>query len=275
MRRELFRIPWIDVPVFGYGTMVLLGFLLAYVFVLRAARREGIPREKVQDLPIWMVVSGLLGARLFYFFQFYTEEFSRGRWTRVFAIWEGGLVFYGGFILGATAFVAYCRRQRLPLFRMLDLTAPALAIGLGFGRIGCFLNGCCWGQQCPEEFALGVRFPAGSPPAGFGEVPSAWIHPTQLYSSANAFLLALLLWAVWRARPRPGTVIALLFVGYGISRFVLEGIRGDHAVTPGEWTVSQTISTLTIAVGLVLAILSRVAPGRPVAPPPEGPPGAA
>ncbi len=266
MRRELFRIPWLDLPIYGYGMMVLIGFLAGYLFVLRGSRREGIPAEKVQDLPIWMVLSGLLGARIFYFFQFYETEFNAGRWTRFFKIWEGGLVFYGGVILASLAFLLFCRRGKLPLLEMLDVMAPALAIGLGFGRIGCFMNGCCWGRECAPDFPLAVRFPAGSPPATL-ENASAWIHPSQLYSSANAFLLALLLWAVWRRRPLPGTVIGLLSLGYGISRFVLEGIRGDHGVEPGEWTVGQTISSIAVAIGVGILAWIRL---RGVHKPAEG-----
>ena len=229
MARELFRIPWLGLPIYGYGMMVLIGFLAGYVFVLRGVKREGISPDRVQDLPVWMVLSGLIGARIFYFIQFYDAEFSGGNWLEVFKIWKGGLVFYGGMVLGAVAFLGYCRRYRLPPLPMLDVMAPAMALGLGFGRIGCFLNGCCWGKTCDAGFALAVQFPAGSPPAGADQV-SPWVHPTQLYSSANAFLLALVLWAVWRRRPAPGTVSGLFLALYGTSRFVLEGIRGDHGV---------------------------------------------
>ena len=262
MRRELFRIPGLDWPIYGYGTMVLLGFLLGYIYVIRAARREGIPTEKVQDLPIWMVLSGLLGGRLFYFLQFYGDEFSGGRWTRVFKIWEGGLVFYGGMILGVLAFLLFCRRHKLPVLPMLDIMAPATAIGLGFGRIGCFLNGCCYGRECAADAPFAVRFPEGSPPASaLPDVTtglSQWIHPTQLYSSVNAFLLALLLWAVWRRRPAPGTVIGLLFALYGVSRYVIEKIRGDHGVSEGFWTVSQTISLGAITLGMGLFVFAHI-----------------
>ena len=255
MARELFRIPFLDLPIYGYGTMVLLGFLFGYLYVLRAARREGIPSEKIQDLPVWMVLSGLLGGRLFYFIQFYGEEFAGQPW-RVFKIWEGGLVFYGGLILGAVAFLLYCRRYSLPVLPMLDVMAPATAIGLAFGRVGCFFNGCCWGKACEAGFALGVQFPAGSPPAT-AQSASPWVHPTQLYSSLNAFLLALLLWAIWRQRPAPGTVIGLLFGLYRVSRFVLEGIRGDHQVDPGVWTVSQTVSSGFLLLGASLVIYAQ------------------
>jgi len=244
-------------PIYGYGAMVLLGFLAGYFFVLRGAQRDGIEREKVQDLPIWMVFSGLLGARLFYFIQFYSTDFNDGRWWHVFKIWEGGLVFYGGLILGAVAFLIYCRRQKLPILPMLDLMAPATALGLGFGRIGCFLNGCCWGKACDASFTFAVRFPAGSPPATL-DAPSPWVHPAQLYASLNGFLLALVLWAVWRRKPSPGTVIGLLFLLYGMSRFLLEGIRGDHEVAQGAWTVSQSVSSAGIALGAFLLIGGKI-----------------
>jgi len=252
MLPELIRIPLVGWRIHSFGVMVVLGFLAGYWFVRRATARDGIPRERIQDLPIWMVLSGLVGARLFYVVQFYEESFSGGRWHHALRIWEGGLVFYGGLILGAIAFVVYCRRYSLPLLAMLDAMAPATALGLAFGRIGCFLNGCCYGRECSADFALGVRYPANSLPM-VGREAGATLHPTQLYESAVAFAMALVLWAIWRRRSAPGLVLASLFILYGTSRFVLEGIRGDHGVPLGGWTVSRWISVATVAIGLTLA----------------------
>jgi len=259
MLPDLFRIPFVGWRIHSFGVLVVLGFLAGYWFVRQATARDGIPREKIQDLPIWMVLSGLIGARLFYVVQFYDESFRGADWHHAFRIWEGGLVFYGGLILAAPVFVIYCRRHGLPLLSMLDAMAPATALGLGFGRIGCFLNGCCYGRECAADFPLGVRYPADSLPMA-GREAGAWLHPTQLYESLLAFAMALLLWAIWRRRVAPGAVLAALFLLYGTGRFLLEGIRGDHGVPLGGWTVSRWISlaTATIGAAIGLALAARI-----------------
>lgn len=271
MSPELFRLPFVGWSIHSFGMMVVLGFLAAYVVVRIGARREGIPKESIQDLPIWMVLSGLAGARLFYVIQFYDESYDDGRWHHAFRIWEGGLVFYGGLIFGTAAFILYCRRHRLPLLRMTDIAAPSVALGLAFGRIGCFLNGCCFGRACDPSFPLGVRFPAESLPMRVHD-PGTAIHPTQLYESAVAATLALLLWALARRRPAPGLVFAGLLVGYGASRFVLEGIRGDHDVPLGAWTVSGWLSVAILLSGVAFgafALGRRTELSESVPPAPE------
>lgn len=274
MARELFRIPFLDLPVWGYGAMVLLGFLSANWLFLRGARRAGIEVEKIQDMPLVLVLCGLGGGRLFYVIQFWERDFAGQGWLEPFKIWNGGLVLYGAIVVGLLSFFLICLRKSLEWRQVLDLIAPALAVGIGFGRVGCFLNGCCWGDSCAVDFPLAVVFPPGSPPAfanGIPGGPSFPLHPTQLYSAAQGFILALLL---WRISPllagRPGRAFGLLMALYAVGRWTLESVRADHAITAGDWTVSQGISLGFLVCGGILWILAPRRGNSSSAAPQEG-----
>ncbi len=254
MARELFRIPILDLPVWGYGAMVLLGFLAANWLFLSGARRAKIAVEKVQDMPLVLVLCGLGGGRLFYVIQFWERDFAGRGWLEPLKIWNGGLVLYGAIIVGLITFAILCKRKNLDWRRVVDLIAPALAIGIGF------LNGCCWGESCAVDFPLAVIFPAGSPPAianGVAGGPSYPLHPTQLYSAAQGFILAVLVWRIApRLGHRPGRVFGLLMMLYGVGRWTVESVRADHAITAGEWTISQGISIGFLACGAILWLLA-------------------
>lgn len=257
--RELFRIPtpFGDFPVFGYGAMVLLGVLIGTFLLKRGARRRGLNEERVADLPISLVLFGLLGGRAWYCIQFRDEVFANGDWTAVFRLWEGGLVLYGAIAGGLLGFVWMQRRQSFGDTRdLLDVIAPALAIGIAFGRLGCFLNGCCWGGVCDPGFPLAVIFPASSPPAlafGDGLGASPPLHPTQIYSTVQGVILCGLLWvAAGRWADRPGRTFALFLGLYSIGRSVIESIRADHEVLAGNLTVSQKASLVAAAVAIWL-----------------------
>ncbi|MEE8143481.1 MAG: prolipoprotein diacylglyceryl transferase, partial [Planctomycetota bacterium] len=246
MLRELIRIPLPftdhELPIYGYGMMVLVGFLAGTWVFQRGARRHGWDSTTIGDMSMWMVLMGLVGGRVFYYVQFYDQDFRGEGWFSIFKIWEGGLVLYGGIIAGLATFFWIALRSQKPLLPLMDAMGPALAVGIGFGRLGCLFNGCCWGKVCSPDFLLGLSFPEGSPPAlalaGLGGVNggSVYIHPTQIYASLNAFLMAGVLWFLNRARPTEGVTTSAFLVLYGSSRFLLESIRGDHDRDTGAWT---------------------------------------
>ena len=262
MYSELFRIPGLDWPIHGYGLMIVIGFLLAASLANREARRRGLP-DFVFDMGFVMLFCGIMGGRLFYYIQFYQEQFSHRSFLAFFKIWEGGLVFYGGGIGGFLGALLYLRSKRFPMAECLDTTAPFVPIGMGFGRLGCLLNGCCYGKICSGDFIFGLSFPAESevfkaqvrenlvPGDGLAPFP---VYPVQLYEAAYDFLLfALLLWYSRSPAPRM-TVFPLLFVLYGIGRFSLEFLRGDNAGVFLNLTISQTISLVMVAVFFPLFI---------------------
>ncbi len=158
--------PPLGIPIRAYGVMVLLGIAAGIGLSMREARRMGVDSDVVFAICFWIVVAGFAGARTLYVVQHW-EQFAspttRQTIVRVINLTDGGLVVYGSFIGAALAAVAYLLAHRLPLLAMADLLAPGLMIGVAFGRIGCLMNGCCWGGQC-DQSVLGITFPPGSPP---------------------------------------------------------------------------------------------------------------
>ena len=182
--------------------------------MLGHARAAGIADEAVVlDFCFAVLVSSLIGVRLFYVLT-HLGEFHP--WYHVFFIWEGGLTLYGGIILATATVWWFCRRRAVPFAVMADVMSPAVALGIGVTRIGCFLNGCCFGK--PTELPWGVRFPAGSLPAQiFGSVP---LQPSQLYSSLAGFAIAGLLLLGERLPSRPGSTFGRFLLLYGLARFL-------------------------------------------------------
>lgn len=168
MRQVLFQIPlnslWNrlpDLPVYGYGAMLFLAFVACTWLASRLAKREGVAPKHIQDLAIWIFVMGLIGARI----TFILVDKRTTFWD-FFRIWDGGLVFYGSVFGGIVGFIlgwfTILRHQGVSLWKMLDILAPCIAVGLAIGRVGCLLNGCCYGHvacaACP-----GISFPLSSP----------------------------------------------------------------------------------------------------------------
>ncbi|MGN6545096.1 MAG: prolipoprotein diacylglyceryl transferase [Aureliella sp.] len=156
----------IGLPVRGYGVMVLLGLFSGIGITVWRGRQVGVSPDMIVSLGFWMMVGGVLGARLFFVVQYWNEYAVLPLGQRIVAVLkltEGGLVIYGGMIGGAIAGAIFCRRFRQPILAFADLIAPGFLIGLAFGRIGCLLNGCCFGGVCTAELPA-IRFPQGSPP---------------------------------------------------------------------------------------------------------------
>ena len=155
----------VGLPVRGYGVMLMLGVLSALGIALYRCKRVGIGQEAFFSLATWVVLSGLLGARIFYVVQKWDElagDSIAGKiWTAV-KVTEGGLVVYGSVIGGLIAMLVWCRRNRMPIVPIADSITPAFFIGLAFGRLGCLLNGCCYGGVCDLPLPS-IAFPAGSP----------------------------------------------------------------------------------------------------------------
>ncbi len=257
MRQVLFTIPILGgVKIFGYGLMLFFAFLGSMNLAAWRARREKLDPEVIYDLALWVFVGGLLGARLFYVFQYWGVRIH-SVWD-VFKVWEGGIVLYGSIMGGAAAFFLYRTLRPFPLRPMLDVIAPSLALGIALGRLGCFLNGCCYGDVCDLPWA--VAFPKHSPPwesqhaAGLIETGALWslpLHPTQLYSTIDGLILLLLLTAYYPLRRRDGEVMGLLMITYPITRFLIEHLRNDEGVFYAGLTVSQNISLALLAGGLL------------------------
>jgi phosphatidylglycerol:prolipoprotein diacylglycerol transferase len=160
MHPELFEVPFIHIAVKSYGLMMVLGFLTAVAIIRRLSRRFTPDPFLITNAALYSLIAGVLGARVFYVVH-YWEQFS-GRPLKVFAIWEGGLELLGGVLLAITVILIYLWRNKLPIRRYLDVLAIGLFAALALGRIGCFLNGCCYGKPTASDW--GIRFPYGSHP---------------------------------------------------------------------------------------------------------------
>ena len=264
MRQVLFKIPYLGVPIFGYGLMLFFAFLGSMHIAARRAKREGLDPEIIHDLALWVFLGGIVGARGFYVAQYWGKNIHS--FWEIFEIWKGGIVLYGSIFGGIASFLLYRWLRPFPLRPMLDVVAPALAFGIAIGRLGCFLNGCCWGDTCSLPWA--VQFPRESPPwnaeLGRGLIPpdalhSLALHPTQIYSTIDGLILVLLLNAYYPLRRRDGEVMGVLLLCYPVTRYLIEHLRNDEGVFALGMTVSQCISVGFFAFGLVYwAVLIRL-----------------
>jgi len=232
----------------SYGAMAAVGFLLGCLLVNWNRKYAKMSSDQASTSLFVAMIAGIVGARVFYVVQFF-DRYRDNLWG-VFRIDQGGLVFYGGFLFALAALWGYCRLNKLDLVRVFDVYAPALAIAHACGRIGCFLNGCCWGK--PTDLFLGVAFPAGSEPAL--RYPGAHLHPVQLYESAEQFALFFLYCYLVRHTKR-GVAMASYLTIYGILRFLNELLRGDNPkVLADFFTPAQVIGLLLIPAGVLLLL---------------------
>ena len=364
-------------PLHGYGVMVFFGVMTGVALAVYRAKREGFNPEVVFSLALWMCVAGILGARLFYVIEYWEVNFHKPTLGATLAAivnyTKGGLVVYGAFIGGAIAAVVFLARNKLPILKFADIVAPSLLIGLALGRVGCFLNGCCYGGKC--ELPWAVAFPPGSPVyvdqaskdqlpiAGIHFEPNAngpaivrnvdensaaamsgvkvgdevvgvvvqspdrkpaeyvadnssasaprpltvvtteaalattgetgtkvdlhvvdlnnqratrsWttasaspipprslpVHPAQLYSAIDAFLIAMFLLAWYPFRRHNGELVALMLTIYPITRFLEEIIRTDESAIFGTgMSISQNVSILLLVAAVALWIFVLKSP---------------
>ncbi len=169
MQQVFFKLPFIDWPVYGFGLMLFLAFLACTWLASRRAERVGMTKEIIQDFTIWVFIGGLVGARVF--FMYLEEAPPTGVvdfFYRLPRIWEGGIVFYGSVIGALAAYgILYWfsfRKQGISTLKLADVVAPSVALGLALGRVGCFLNGCCYGQvACADCPVYAVHFPLSAP----------------------------------------------------------------------------------------------------------------
>lgn len=231
--------------VYAWGFALSLAIILGTFVAMRLARDINVDSDRILDLAIVLVIGGVVGARLFYVFVYDPARFMENP-LEIFAIWRGGLVYYGAFIGGLAAGILYVMVKKLPFWPLADLVAPPLALGYGIVRIGCFMNGCCYGHE--TESFLGVIFPylEGAPC-----IDGAARYPTQLFSSALGFTLFALLLYLWKRKKFDGQVFLIFLITYSAGRFVVEHFR-ENLMIFGNITVSQLVSAVIIVVAGIL-----------------------
>lgn len=234
----------------SYGLAMALSFVLGIGLAVLLNRRAGRPDEAVLDLATVIMVGSIVGARALYVTVMW-EQYSGQPWWKVLAVWEGGLVYYGGLIGAGLSAYAWMRWHRMPVWSYGDVLAPGLALGQVTGRLGCWFNGCCYGR---EDHAHGVVFPS----LGDG-IPHL---PTMLYEAAFCLALAAGLTWFWPKRRFDGQVFWLYVLLYAVGRFAIEFLRGDDergtlistALSPSQWI---SVLGLALAVGMLYTLGRR------------------
>jgi phosphatidylglycerol---prolipoprotein diacylglyceryl transferase len=245
---------WGFIHVRSYGLMLALAFLVGTWLALREARRLELDEDRVVTVILVVLVSSVLGARALYVLE-HIEEF-RGAWGGMLAVWQGGLTLYGGVVAGTLGGLVAARKLGLPMWTTADALAPSVALGTVFGRIGCFLNGCCYGR--PTTLPWGVTFPPDSF-AGL-EFGSTAVHPSQLYFAAAGLALFGIIWFLRTRLLVPGTLFWTFLLLFALVRIPLDLTRAyePEAVLlrlGGTPVAESQLTSLTLALFATLMML--------------------
>ncbi len=268
MRPILFQLG--SFPLRSYGLLMALAFMVGIWIARRRAAKSGYDPDVIIDLSVIVILVSILGARLAYVFvrwEYYQHDI-----LGVFRIWEGGLALYGGMVAGALVGLWFFRRRGIDMWAGADLVAPSLAMGITIGRIGCFLNGCCYGKACEQPW--GVVFSENSI-AGM-RYPGIHLHPTQLYESFLGLVVFFVLLAADRRKPFEGFLLWLFVILLSVSRFLIDPVRqygtesiafqsGAFALTNNQ-VFSVALVLLSIGFMVYLSRRSHVGRGNTAAP---------
>lgn len=250
------------VTLYSYGILMALGVGLGLWFLYVQGKKQGLPAPRVLDAAFYILLISILGAKLILLF----SDFRRytGNPSELLNLARSGGVFQGGLIFGVLFALWYFRRHKLPTWKMADLIAPALALGHGFGRIGCFLAGCCYGRTCELPWGVTYTHPRAGELTG---IPlGVERHPVQLYESVLNFINFAVLFFILRKKKFDGQVFSFYIMNYSVIRFFTEYFRGDHpaksiliqgASPLSSLTWPQFFCVLGLAAGLVLFVVFK------------------
>lgn len=250
----------IHIPLFGhtitiytYGFMVALAFVAGMVWVSYEARRVGQNPARAMDLAFYVIVAAIIGSRILHVLVSERDRFLENP-LMILRIWEGGLVFYGGLIGAILVSVWYMRRHHLPFWIISDIFAPAIAIGHFFGRLGCFMAGCCYGRPCDHPAWYTVTFPMNI--SSFAP-PGVPLYSTQLMEAAGELLIFIFLVVFRRWKRFDGQILATYLILYSILRAFVEYFRGDASrgfLIEPYISTSTFISILMFAGGVLIYV---------------------
>lgn len=231
--------------IHGYGLMIAIGVFAALLIGEYRAKKKGLGEDEIYPLTMVCVISGVLGAKLLYCIVDWRTFLSNPIGT-FFS--TNGFVVYGGIIGGTFCAWLYCMIRKLDFWAYFDIVLPSVAIAQGFGRIGCFLAGCCYGAETDSRFGI-VFHNSKFAPNGVRLIP------TQLISAAGMFAIAFVLFAYAKKAKKTGQVGALYMILYSAGRFLVEFLRNDHRGEVGIFSTSQFISIFIMLLGIVLLVL--------------------
>lgn len=243
MHNELFSIG--PLTIYGYGLMIAVGILAAYLNTERLAKKSGLSPDPVFNILLIGVGFGLVGAKLLYYITIFDEIVKDPKLLLDFG---NGFVVYGGVIAGIVAAFLYCKKKNLVFLRYLDCAAPSIALAQGFGRIGCLLAGCCYGMEMDSPISITFTHSSYAP----NNIP---LFPTQIVSSIFDFVHFGVLCLLFKCNRKPGKIGAFYLLFYSVGRFVIEFFRGDMGRgNVGTLSTSQFISLFVAAAGAALTL---------------------
>ena len=285
----LFRIPFIELPIYSYGVMLGLSLVVGWYLVMYLGGKDGLPKDKMAACFIWTAAFAILGSRVLYILTNLSEYRNAGLFD-LLNFRKGGLVAYGGFLGGFLGSVIYLRFQKISMLAWADVVVPTLGTGLGITRLGCLMFGCDYGRPIPENApsfvkAIGLRFPnweaafpdtvrmfengvgcmqgifQGSPAfehhlsiglVHAGDATSALVYPTQLIASLNGWIAFGLVMLVRKRLQFRGQAFLFFTAYYGLTRTLKEFLRGDVGRGGlGDWSTSQIVGTATLFAALI------------------------
>ncbi|MDA3927082.1 MAG: prolipoprotein diacylglyceryl transferase [Kiritimatiellae bacterium] len=264
MHSLLFQIG--PIKIFSYGLCMALGFLCSWQVAVWLCKRSGKNADQLTSMLTGLMLSAIVGARLAYVIEHWHAEFAASP-ASILRFDQGGLMFYGGFILASIFTLIYIKIKKINLFELSDVILTVLPLGHAFGRIGCFMHGCCYGKITQSK--TGVCFPKFSPawweqsssnPPLIPEsaTQSLPVIPTQLIESAATLTLFIVLFILFPKKYKKlGFITGVYLIAYAIIRFMIEFLRGDPRAAVGPLSISQTISIGLIAVGIFAIAYSR------------------
>jgi phosphatidylglycerol:prolipoprotein diacylglycerol transferase len=250
MKPVLFEI--FGIKIYGYGTMIAIGIFAGLFLLDHRAKNKNYSEDSIWNMAIIAIILGVLGGKLLYII------------TEINAIIEDpsmlldvgeGFVIYGSIIGGVLGVIFYCKRKGWNVLKIFDLVIPSLPLAQGFGRIGCFLAGCCYGRE--TTLPIGIEF-KNSPFAPAGVLR----HPTQIYSSIFDFILAFFLLWLDKKERKDGQLFGLYFICYSIGRFMVEFLRDDPRGSVSVFSTSQFIGLFTLVLGMIMFNLNRIKPKK-------------
>lgn len=236
MYPELFTI--FGITVYSYGLLVAIGFFAGMTYITKYSDNIPVKKDQMYDFLFYLIVVSIIGARLLYVLV-NIDSFIQHP-SDVIKVWQGGLIFYGGFIAAVLYALIYCKYKKINIKRLADVFAPALALGHSFGRIGCLLSGCCYGKETHCLIAVNNRY------------------PTQIFEAAGNLIIFFILHKLYKKSHKDGHVFLLYLIFYSVLRFSIEFFRGDDR---GSFFLglspAQNISIVILFVAVVLLFKNK------------------
>ena len=290
---RLFNIPLLNIPIYTYSLMIIIGYLLASYISFINAKRLGLYSNDVLDFVFWALFSGIIGSRIMYVLIEWRKFFITSAWVKlnnfnfhipsVFAFWEGGLVIWGGILGGIVAFLLFVYKRQINLYIFADILVLGIPLAQSLGRVGCFFAGCCWGKayyhlnlsgNVVSNFPLCIQFPNHSLAYEFLFIKSNYLEcklmyesgltlplfPIQLCESVIMIVIFFILLYLYSSKKFHGKILFYYFILYSISRVFLEIFRGDldrGFVINGIFSINQLISLLVLFIALYSIVIFK------------------